>query len=428
MDVEQQSVVRPAGRRRRRAILVLLAFVATVATPRAAQPALASPPGFDLTLVGPSFPRANTAAVYQGVLSALAYGVPQVSVDALVDGEVAASTATAVDGSYSLTVSLSPGTHEVQTVAARATPLETRSPVLVATATVPEPPVLTGTTPGSPSATWTTPSIEGTAEAGSTVRLYTNADCSVGVAATGTASEGTFSIGVSVPTNSTTTFRATAADAVGNVSPCSASSITYVHDSSPLTLAAGNSHTCAIVLGGEVRCWGANGSGQVGDGTQTYRATPVTVSELSGATAITAGNSHTCAIVSGGEVRCWGDNGSGQVGDGTQTPRSTPVTVSGISGAIAITAGNSHTCAIVSGGDVRCWGSNESGELGDGTQTNRSTPVAVSELSDATAISGGRSHTCAVLADDTARCWGHNLTGQLGDGTAWRTQPVEVVW
>jgi alpha-tubulin suppressor-like RCC1 family protein len=197
---------------------------------------------------------------------------------------------------------------------------------------------------------------------------------------------------------------------------------------------AGDSHTCALLTNGTVRCWGQNQNGQLGSGTASSdnRLTPVPVRGLSGASAIAAGMWHTCAVLrSGGGVRCWGWNDYGQLGDGTTASRATSVATSGLSGASAIVAGESHSCALLTSGVVRCWGSNGSGQLGDGTDaSNRLTPVAVRGLTGISAIAAGQSYTCAIVrSSGAARCWGVNTSGQLGNGQAdgINNTPIAVV-
>ncbi len=145
-------------------------------------------------------------------------------------------------------------------------------------------------------------------------------------------------------------------------------------------VSTGQTHSCALQLTGGVKCWGSNAFGELGDGTTELRASPVdVVGRGSGTIAVTTGANHSCAIVAGGTVDCWGSNDYGQLGDGTVTTSPLPVHVVGLAGASDPSAGTAHTCVVVPTG-LQCWGSNERGQLGDGTTDDSPTPVTVIDL------------------------------------------------
>jgi alpha-tubulin suppressor-like RCC1 family protein len=197
--------------------------------------------------------------------------------------------------------------------------------------------------------------------------------------------------------------------------------------SSPSRVAVGRWHSCAIMSDSTIKCWGYNGSGQLGDGTKTDRPLGITVSGLTNATEIAASDDHTCARLNGGEVWCWGKNNKGQLGNGSTTDSSLPVKVGGVAAANGVTVGIEFSCAPLGDGTVKCWGDNTYGQLGDGSGLLRSGAVAVMGLTSATVVRAGSWHACAFASTNRVYCWGRNNVGQIGDSsTDDRLAPVLV--
>jgi alpha-tubulin suppressor-like RCC1 family protein len=184
----------------------------------------------------------------------------------------------------------------------------------------------------------------------------------------------------------------------------------------------GGGHSCAVAAtSGAVYCWGYNGNGQLGDNTTTDALAPVAATPPSGVTFATvdAGDSHTCALTPVGAAYCWGANGSGQLGDGTTVDSLVPTPVQGGFTFGTVSAGSVHTCAVTTTGAGYCWGDNSIGQIGDGTTSQALSPTP--NMGDLVlAISAaGLGHSCGLATGASAGvyCWGSNVSGELGDGT-----------
>jgi alpha-tubulin suppressor-like RCC1 family protein len=194
-------------------------------------------------------------------------------------------------------------------------------------------------------------------------------------------------------------------------------SVDLGHFGSIQHIATGPNHSCVVIAGGHVKCWGDNSDGALGTGDRTSHPQPVDVSELTGYVRLIAvGTSHTCAVMSTGSLKCWGDNSAGQLGDGTLLSKTAP-TDADISGVVDVALGDDFTCALMAGGEVRCWGTNTLGQLGR-VSTSSSVPVTVSVDPDHSvmSIASSASRTCAVLSNATVKCWGKGIQGVASPG------------
>lgn len=208
-----------------------------------------------------------------------------------------------------------------------------------------------------------------------------------------------------------------------------------------LQIAVGVQHSCAVLVSGDLKCWGYNGSGQLGYDDTVSRgnsagsmASLPTVLLGAGRTAkqVFLGSNHTCVILDNDQVKCWGANAGGQLGyDSTTAKGNTAGSMAGLAyvnlgagrTAKSLALGFGQTCAILDNDQVKCWGNNSNGELGYDSTTNKgNTAGSMAALGyvnlgagrTAKAIAAGALHTCAILDTNGVKCWGYNNFGNLG--------------
>ncbi len=184
-------------------------------------------------------------------------------------------------------------------------------------------------------------------------------------------------------------------------------------------LVLGDNHLCTLT-GTTLRCAGSNSAGQLGDGTTADRQLLQDVNGVGPVRQAVAFGNTTCALRTDGTIACWGANGSGQFGDGSTMGRTTPLMVNAVSGVASFAMNRESVCAVLmADGTLRCWG----GPFGQFPTT-----PPVGPLAGVAEIAMGNNHYCARLTDGSIRCWGQNAYGQLGDGTMMnRTVATSVV-
>jgi alpha-tubulin suppressor-like RCC1 family protein len=219
---------------------------------------------------------------------------------------------------------------------------------------------------------------------------------------------------------------------VSSTQPVTVQTSSLLSKNSYVQIASGEGHSCAVTSAGLVQCWGTGTSGQLGSGVANSNVPrPLTTGALPAGTffqEVTAGTNFSCGLTTSGDVYCWGANESGQLGNNTMTSSAGPLAVvtSGIAnykGFRKVKAGGRHACALHADGDLYCWGYNLYGQLGNNTTTSSLVPVKVrtdlvSGVGHWLDFDVGDMHTCALDGLGRVFCWGYGALGRLGNGFA----------
>lgn len=180
----------------------------------------------------------------------------------------------------------------------------------------------------------------------------------------------------------------------------------------------GDNFTAVLMYDGTVWTFGADGSGQLGNGAGDATNVPMQVTGLSNVCQIACGQLHCLALQTGGRIKSWGEGGEGRLGNNDTGDEPSPVFVvnTRLTNAIAVSAGESHSLALASNHVVWAWGSNGEGELGIGRFSGfEDTPTNSNNGSSTTQINAGRRNSYALKTSTLYGC-GNNERGQLTEG------------
>jgi alpha-tubulin suppressor-like RCC1 family protein len=175
--------------------------------------------------------------------------------------------------------------------------------------------------------------------------------------------------------------------------------------------------TCGVTSVGVLKCWGFNFNGQLGDGTNSIKSSPIIIDVgVSYSDVVVGSSNHTCGITTAGDLKCWGSNSSGQLGDSSLIDRWTPTAIDAGTKYSSVYLGSAFTCGITMAGVLKCWGGNLSGQLGDGSTISKSSPVVIDAGVSYSKVGGSASSACGITSAGVLKCWGFNIYGQVGNG------------
>lgn len=182
-------------------------------------------------------------------------------------------------------------------------------------------------------------------------------------------------------------------------------------------------HSCAITPQNQVKCWGSNTRGQLGDGTTDNRTAPTLVDGLTDAAFVVAGIDTTCAVLRDRTVRCWG----GAAGPSWGVGATRPTQLGGLSDVVHLSL-SATGCAVTAAGAVFCWGDNSKGQVGNGQTAGIpvARPLQVGGLSEASWVSTSpyQPVSCAGLRSGAAYCWGEGALTSPSQTSS--TTPVAI--
>ena len=216
--------------------------------------------------------------------------------------------------------------------------------------------------------------------------------------------------------------------------------VPYSLSSGVQALALNGNTLCVLRSNGDLVCWGANQSGQVGDG-YALKVTVPTAPYTSYGNPAPLGNISAmgntlwtmCGVTSAGAVKCWGYNAWATLGNGNYASSAVPVPQSSLTSGVSSLAGGSQTfCALKSDTTASCWGYNPNGQMatGDNTSTLTTRPYLASAGTPMTGIaqmSFSNFQSCLVTTGGAAMCAGSGTLGALGNGgTTASYYPVQV--